>query len=183
MKPGGLLAAPILSVILAGCMPNPVSYYRPTVEGGKLSTPHCVPTESLMDFTLGSRHRLPIRVLADDGPHVRQVALFFKRGSWNRFHFVSADFRIRDLDKQVMIRPAAVRLFTEKGIEPLTAAPFAVPATDKPVLIHMQITLPGNMPDRFDVLSPDIVIDGEQIPFPVMHFERKTWMGISPMNC
>jgi hypothetical protein len=183
MNPGALLVAAILSVMLAGCTPNAVSYYRPTVEGGKLSTPFCVPTESLMDFTLGSRHRLPVRVLADDGPHVRQVALFFRRGSWERFHFVSTDFRIRDLDKQVIIRPDAVRLFTEKGIEPLTTAPFVLPATNKPVLIHMQVTLPGKMPDRFEVLSPDIVIDGKQMPFPVMRFERKTWMGISPMNC
>ncbi|MEJ2345261.1 MAG: hypothetical protein P8076_11305 [Gammaproteobacteria bacterium] len=183
MKLGRLLAAPILSAIVAGCMPNAVSYYRPAVEGGKLSTPICVPTESLMDFTLGSSHRLPVRVLADDGPHVRQVAVFFKRGSWQRFRFVSTDFRIRDLDKQVTIRPAAVRLFTDKGIEPLTTAPFVLPTTNKPVLIHMQITLPGRMPDRFEVLSPDIVIDGEQMPFPLMRFERKTWMGISPMNC
>lgn len=183
MKPGALFVAAIVSATAAGCMPNAVSYYRPAVEGGKLSTPVCVPTESLIDFTLGSSHRLPVRVLADDGPHVRQVALFFKRGSWKRFHFVSTDFRIRDLDKQATIRPAAVRLFTKNGIEPLTTAPIVLPATRKPVLIHMQIALPGKMPDRFEVLSPDIVIDGQQMPFPVMRFERKTWMGISPMNC
>ena len=184
MKSSGIIVHLILAVALAGCAPNMASYYRPSVMGGQLRTPSCVPTESLVDFTVGNgRVQLPIRAFADDGKYVRQVALFFSRGSWKTFHFVSTDFRIHDLDKNITIQPAAVRVFSEHGMAPLTTAPFSLPDAKQPIRFNVQITLPGRMPDNFELLSPSIVIDGEEMAFPPMRFERKVWTGISPLNC
>ena len=179
----GILTA-LLILTLAGCAPNIASYYRPSVAGGQLRTPTCVPTESLIDFTIGNaRVQLPIRAFVDDGKYVRQVSLFFSRGSWKSFHFSTTEFLIHDLDTNTTIRPAEVRVFSEHGMDPLTTAPFTLPEAGQPIRFHLQLKLPGKMPDNFEVLSPSIVIDGEEMPFPPMRFERKVWTGISPLNC
>ena len=48
---------------------------------------------------------------------------------------------------------------------------------------EIQITLTDKLPDNFELLSPSIVIDDEEIEFPAIHFENKLWVGISPFNC
>lgn len=174
----------ILAMAFSGCLPNAVTYYRPSVEGGQLRQPRCVPTKSLVDFTIGnSRKYLLIRALSDNGKHVHQVALFFSDGSLEKFHFASTDFRIFDLDKKIMLRPSSVVAYLKSGQGALTTEPYYLKAGKGPVLLSVQINVPGMLPANFKLLSPSIVIDGEEIALPVIHFERKVWVGISPFNC
>ena len=168
---------------LCGCVPNAVTYYQPSVDGGQLRAPRCVPTKSLLDFTVRNNHGyMPIRTLADNGTHVHQVALFFSKGSWEKFHFSSTDFWIYDLDKKIKIRPSSVRTYSENGFRPLTTEPYSMKDGKLPVS-EIQITLTDKLPDNFELLSPSIVIDDEEIEFPAIHFENKLWVGISPFNC
>ncbi|MEJ2169256.1 MAG: hypothetical protein P8X90_27415 [Desulfobacterales bacterium] len=183
MKLGITLFYLILLMTLSGCLPNAVTYYQPAVDGGRLRATRCVPTKSLLDFTVrNSRAYMPIRTLADNGPYVHQVALFFSKGSWETFHFTSTDFRIYDLDKKITIRPSSVRTFSENGFRPLTTEHYSMKNGKLPVS-EIQITLTEKLPANFELLSPSIVIDGEKIEFPAIHFERKVWVGISPFNC
>ena len=168
---------------LCGCVPNAVTYYQPSVDGGQLRAPRCVPTKSLLDFTVRNNHGyMPIRTLADNGTHVHQVALFFSKGSWEKFHFSSTDFWIYDLDKKIKIRPSSVRTYSENGFRTLTTEPYSMKDGKLPVS-EIQITLTDKLPDNFELLSPSIVIDDEEIEFPAIHFENKLWVGISPFNC
>ena len=58
-----------LATALSGCLPNAITYYQPSVDGGQLRAAPCVPTKSLLDFTLrNSREYMPLRALADNGP-------------------------------------------------------------------------------------------------------------------
>ncbi|MGD9281862.1 MAG: hypothetical protein PVF60_13270, partial [Desulfobacterales bacterium] len=101
MKLGIIILYTILATALSGCLPNAVTYYQPSVDGGQLRAGRCVPTKSLVDFTVRNSHEyMPIRAFADNGPYVHQVALFLSNGSWERFRFSSTDFWIYDLDKK-----------------------------------------------------------------------------------
>jgi len=173
----------ILLVTLSGCVPNAVIYYQPSVDGGQLRSSRCVPTKSLLDFTVRNSHEyMPIRTFADNGSYVHQVALFFSKGPWEKFYFTSTDFRIYDLDKKIMIRPSSVLTYSENGFRPLTAEPYSMKDGKLPVS-EIQITLADKLPANFELVSPSIVIDEEEIEFPTIHFERKVWVGISPFNC
>lgn len=177
----------IMATLLCGCVPNAVTYYQPTVDGGILREAHCVPTKSLMDFTVtggraDAQKSLPLSAFANNGSHVHQVALFLSPGAWQQFRFVSVDFRIYDRAKKVSLVPKAVRTFSDKGMSPLTTEPY-VRQGGRPPISEIQVTLEDLLPDDFDLLVPPIVIDGEEVEFPVIHFERKVWMGISPFNC
>jgi len=183
MKLGITLFYTMLAITLSGCVPNAVTYYQPSVDGGQLREGRCVPTKSLLDFTIRNSHEyMPIRILADNGPYVHQVALFFSKGSWERFRFSSTDFRIYDLDKKITIRPSSVMTYLENGSRPLTTELYSMKDGKLPVS-EIQITLTAKLPANFELLSPSIVIDGEEIEFPKIHFERKVWIGISPFNC
>ena len=183
MKLGIIISYTILATALSGCLPNAVTYYQPSVDGGQLRAGRCVPTKSLVDFTVrNSREYMPIRAFADNGPYVNQVALFFSKGSWERFRFSSTDFWIYDLDKKITIRPSSIRAYSETGFRPLTTEPYSLKDGRLPVS-EIQITLTERLPANFELLSPSIVIDDEEIEFPTIHFERKVWVGISPFNC
>ena len=183
MKLGIIILYTILATALIGCFPNAVTYYQPSVDGGQLHASRCVPTKSLVDFTVrNSREYMPIRAFADNGPYVHQVALFFSKGSWERFRFSSTDFWIYDLDKKITIRPSSIRTYSESGFRPLTTEPYSMKDGKLPVS-EIQITLTDKLPDNFELLSPSIMIDDEEIEFPTIQFERKVWVGISPFNC
>lgn len=173
----------LVTIILGGCVPNAVTYYQPSSDGGHIREAGCVPTASLLDFTLRNSHgHLPIRALADNGSYVNQIALFIFKGNWKTFRFSSTDFRIYDLDKKIILHPAEVRTFSEKGMHPLTTDPYVI-ENEKLPISEIQITLTEMLPEHFELLSPSIIIDGEEIEFPIIRFEHKVWVGISPFNC
>ncbi|MGD9133856.1 MAG: hypothetical protein PVF78_09435, partial [Desulfobacterales bacterium] len=159
MKLGIIILYTILATALSGCLPNAVTYYQPSVDGGQLRAGRCVPTKSLVDFTVRNSHEyMPIRAFADNGPYVHQVALFLSNGSWERFRFSSTDFWIYDLDKKIKIRPSSIRTYSEAGFRPLTTEPYSMKDGKLPVS-EIQITLTERLPANFELLSPSIVID------------------------
>ena len=79
---------------------------------------------------------------------------------------------------------SSVMAYKADSIESLTSEPYLAPP-ERPGLprFHVQINLHRPLPNSFELLSPTVVIDGEEIKFPVMRFEQRQWMGISPFNC
>ncbi|MCB1614680.1 MAG: hypothetical protein KDI30_01575, partial [Pseudomonadales bacterium] len=176
---------PLLFAFLWSCVPNATVYFHPSVENGVVTTPHCVPAESIIDFQLGEgEHRLQVRALADNGDTVHQVALFFGGNHWRSIHFFDTGFVIRDLESHVIITPSSLLAYKVDSIEPLTVEPYLAPA-GRPGLsrFSVQINTAEPLPDNFELQSPPAVVDGEQIAFPPIRFERKVWAGISPFNC
>ena len=177
----GALAA----LVLAGCVPNAVRYYRPSVAGGTTVQRHCVPTPSIVEFELaGNKGSLRIRALADRGKHVNQVSLNFHGRAWSEVHFTSTDFRLRDGAMHLVAGASSVLADTRDGTSPLTTEPYQAPP-ERPGLsrFDVQIRFSDPLPDTFELLSPPIVIDGRQVDFPPILFQRSTWVGISPFNC
>jgi hypothetical protein len=170
---------------LSGCIPNAVTYYRPTTDSGNVLTRHCVPTESIIEFNLPNTNgRLHVRGWADNGKNINQINLFFSGREWNEIHFVSTDFQIHDIEKNIIVAASSVRTYKADGISNLTTDPYLAPP-ERPGLFrfHLQINSSNQLPRNFELISPSIVIDGEEIVFPPIHFEQKLWIGVSPFNC
>jgi hypothetical protein len=170
---------------LCSCVPNAVRYYRPTVEGGKVLTPHCVPIESIVEFNLPiTNGRLQVRAWADNGKHINQVSLFFSGKAWNMIQFTSTNFHIHDIEKNVIIDASSVLAYGSDSISNLTTESYLVPP-ERPKLFrfHVQINSSDPLPSNFELLSPSIIVDGEKITFPSIRFEQQLWFGISPFNC
>ena len=170
---------------LSGCAPNAVRYYRPTVDGGKVVTPRCVPTESIVEFNLPNTNgRLHVRAWADNGKHINQISLFFSGKAWNTIQFTSTNFQIHDIEKHVIIDASSVLAYRSDSTSNLTTEPYLAPP-ERPGLFrfHVQINSSDPLPSNFELLSPSIVVDGEIIIFPSIRFEQKQWIGISPLNC
>jgi hypothetical protein len=175
----------LFALLLEGCAPNAFTYYRPVVDGGKVLKPHCVPTESIVEFNLPNANgRLHVRAWADNGKYVNQIALFFSGKAWREMHFTSTDFRIRDLEGNTILSASSVMAYKADGIVSLTAEPYLAPP-ERPGLarFHVQINSHRPLPNSFELLIPAVVIDGEEMTFPVLRFEQKQWLGISPFNC
>lgn len=175
----------LFALLLEGCAPNAVTYYRPVVDGGKVLKPHCVPTESIVEFNLPDANgRLHVRAWANNGKYVNQISLFFSGKAWGEIHFTSTDFRIRDIEKQLTLSASSTLAYKSDGMSDLTTEPYLAPP-ERPGLFRfqVQINLSQPLPNNFELLSPPIVIDGEEIVFPIIRFEQKQWMGVSPLNC
>jgi hypothetical protein len=175
----------LFALALSGCTPNAVKYYRPMVDGGKVLKPNCVPTESITEFALPDTNgRLHVRAWANNGRHVKQISLFFAGNAWSEIHFTSADFRIRDTEKHSVMSASSVLAYKSDGMSKLTAEPYLAPP-ERPGLFrfHVQINLLDTLPNNFELQSPTIIIDGEEIKFPIIQFQQKQWIGISPLNC
>ena len=93
--------------------------------------------------------------------------------SWQTFHFTSDRFLVRDLARNVDMTFDEV--MNRAQSLPVTA-PTIVP-------YWLEIHLPKPVPASFELISPPIVVDGQEYPFPPIKFERKLWVGISPFNC
>ena len=175
----------LFALLLTGCAPNAVTYYRPVVDGGKVLKRHCVPTESIVEFNLPDADgRLHVRAWAENGKYVNQIALFFSGKAWREIHFTSADFRIRNLEENLIQSASSVVAYKADGMANLTPEPYLAPP-EKPGLARFQVQINSDrpLPDSFELLSPTVVIDGQRIIFPAIRFEKKLWMGISPFNC
>lgn len=175
----------IFMLSISACTPNAVKYYRPMVDGGKVLKPHCVPTESILEFALPDKNgSLRVRAWANSGKHVNQISLFFSGKAWSEIHFTSTEFQIRDIEKHVIVSASSVLAYKSDGMSTLTVEPYLA-RPERPGLFRfqVQINLPDALPNNFELLSPAIVIDGEEMVFPIIRFEQKQWMGISPLNC
>ena len=175
----------LFMVSLSACVPNSVRYYRPTVDGGKVLTPHCVPTESIVEFNLPSTNgRLHVRAWANNGKYINQISLFFSGKSWNTIQFTSTNFQILDIEKHVIINASSVLAYRSDSTSNLTIEPYMAPPERLGVSrLQVQVNSSDPLPRNFELLSPSIVVDGEIITFPSIRFEQKQWLGISPLNC
>jgi len=174
-----------LVFFFSGCVPNAVTYYRPTSDGGNVLARHCVPTKSIIEFNLpNTSGRLHVRVWADNGKDINQISIFFSGKEWSDIHFVSTDFQIHDIEKDIVMAASSVLAYTADGVSNLTADPYlAPPKLPGLYRFHVQINSSDQLPSNFELISPSIVIDGEEIVFPLIRFEQKLWIGISPFNC
>ena len=155
------------------------------IDGGKVLTRQCVPTESIVEFNLKSTNgRLHIRAWAENGKPKNQINLFFSGKTWNEIHFTSTNFQIHDIEKKVIISASSVLAVRSDGITKLTTEPYWAPP-ERPGLFrfNVQINFSEPLPTNFELLSPSIVIDSEEVVFPSIRFEQKQWLGISPLNC
>jgi hypothetical protein len=175
----------LFALFLEGCAPNAVSYYRPEVDGGRVLKRHCVLTESIVEFNLPDANgRLHVRAWADNGKYVNQVSLFFSGKAWREIHFTSADFLIRDVENHSTLNASSIIVYKADGIFNLTTEPYLAPPERSGLFrFHVQINVSRPLPNNFELLSPPIAIDGEEIVFPIIRFERKQWIGVSPFNC
>lgn len=182
-----ILLVLISLLALSACMPNAVTYYHPSADGGEVRAKHCVPTESLLDIEIKSAHKsIKIRAWADEGKRFNQVYLGFSGESWDKINFTSTNFKMVDLDKNLTISDLSVFASKHDGFSKLStesyAAPHGRPGMHK-TRFSVQVRLPDPMPDKFELVIPSIIVDGNEINIPVMQFERKVWVGISPFNC
>ncbi len=172
---------PFVLLLLTGCVPNATSYYRPSMEGGQVLARHCVPTESIVEF--GALPMLASVIEGNNGWFV-VLSLPARRPAqqmWQTFHFTTPDFRVRDLDSGVTVERLSVSVLRDdrwdSPVEPYR------PPRPGGWLYSVDVKLPGPPPEKFELLIPALVIDGHEVRYPPIRFERKTWMGISPFNC
>ena len=187
MKLNTLVLFSFLVLALSSCAPNAVTYYRPAANGGQVSAGHCIPVESLLNLEIKNTHKnIKISALAIDGKHINQVYIAFSGELWSNINFTSIDFKVIDLDRNITIEPISVFAEKHDGFAKLNTELYTVPhrrAGLKVTRFAVQIRLPDPMPKNFKVSIPSIAIDGDEIEIPTIRFERKVWVGISPLNC
>ncbi len=172
---------PFVLLLLTGCVPNATSYYRPTMEGGQVLARHCVPTESIVEFG-----PLPLQAVANEGNNALFISLSLPwrrpaQTAWQTFHFTTPEFRVRDLDSGASIEGVSVRVLRDDNSDSLVE-PYR-PQRPGGWRYSVDVKLPGPPPKKFELLIPPLVIDGHEVRYPPIRFERKTWVGISPFNC
>ncbi len=170
---------------IVGCIPNAVTYYRPTSNIGNVLTGHCIPTDSAIEFKLPSHNsHIRVRVWADNGDEIKQVSIFFSGEGWNEIHFTSANFQIHNIENNTITVPSSVIAYKTDGFSNVFTEPYLAPP-ERPGAFRFQIQINSKnpLPNSFELLSPTIVIDGEDIEFPPIRFDKKQWIGISPLNC
>ena len=146
----------------------------------------CVPTDSMLDFEIkNTRSSVKIRTRAGGN----LVYLGFSGNLWSSINFTSIDFMIRDLEKNTTMQPLSVHAHEHDSYGPLQTGPYVAPP-NSPVAqaanlprFSVDINFAEPMPKHFELVSPSILVNGEEIEFPSIRFEKKLWMGISPINC
>ncbi len=172
---------PFVLLMLTGCVPNATSYYYPSIEGGRVLARHCVPTESIIEF--GS---LPIQASVIEGNNgwIVLLTLPAKRPpqpTWQTFHFTTPDFRAHYPDRGGTSDRLQVSVLRDDKSDSVVE-PYHPPRPGS-WLYAIDIKLPGPPPEKFEILLPSLMIDGREVRYPPLRFERKTWVGISPFNC
>ena len=172
---------PLGLLVMTGCVPNTTVYYRPSMEGGQILARHCVPTKSIIEFGT-----LPLQVSLVEGNNGWSVimGLPVKRPphtSWQTFHFTSSNMQLRNLDNGELITLQQAFVLRDDDSNSIIT-PYR-PLRPGRWLFTVDMKLPTPPPNEFELLVPSMVIDGHEVHFPPIHFERKMWMGISPFNC
>ena len=187
MKLSRLLTASCLCLLgaVGGCViPNAKTYYRPSVEGGRVIAVHGDPVESQVEFSVGT---LPVIVTSTIRHSNRRLvaSLILKPLPGQTIHFTSDHFQIHDTEHGLNMPVVSVLAFERKGSTSPTipykiqVRPLAARALQ---FLFIDIHVADTQPASFELLSPSIMIDGVETTFPVIHFQRKTWVGISPFN-
>ncbi|MDE2606757.1 MAG: hypothetical protein KGL68_12640 [Burkholderiales bacterium] len=164
-----------------GCTPNATTYYRPSMPGGQVLAGRCVPTESAVAFGA-----LPMEARVVEGqigwfvvlslPSRRPAQL-----AWRTFHFAAADFRVRDPASGITTPALPINVLRDDRRDSVVE-PYS-PAQGAGWLYSVDVRLAGPPPERFELLLPPVVIDGAQVRYAPILFERKVWVGASPFNC
>lgn len=172
----------LLSCIpLSGCVPNVATYYRPAVDGGRLSAGGCVPAKSVVTFGV-----LPLEARVVEGARDWFVLLDIVApegapAQWQSFRFETAEFRVRDTATGVVLDGPAITVRRDDRVDTVEV-PYRRAATGRPAW-SVELMWPGRPPRRFELLFPPAAIDGVSTRFPRVRFERRTWVGASPFNC
>lgn len=166
---------------LSGCVPNVATYYRPAVDGGRLSAGGCVPAKSVVTFGV-----LPLEARVVEGARDWFVLLDIVTpegapAQWESFRFETAEFRVRDLDTGTDLQATSVDVRRDDGAGTVLA-PYRRPASGR-IAYAIEIRVLGTPPRRLELTMPPAEIDGTATAFPRVRFERKQWVGISPFNC
>ena len=182
-----LAIAVILAPNLVGCVPNAAIYHRPSAEGGQVVS-DCAGVPRRIELKVGN---LPFSVYATTTRREGVVSLSFglkplEVVEFSSFRFSSDNFRIRDLSTNKLRDPSAISVYRNDGSDSVLA-PYLYPEDARSALLGapflVSIHFPEELPRSFELLSPSLILDGIGRDFPVIRFERKTWVGISPFNC
>ncbi len=175
-----------LALALSGCVPNASVYYRPSAEGGVVLTGSCVATESSLELVLTNNvSSTTMLARANEGGEINQVYLAFSGNEWRTISFTSLDFELIDLDKKTSLEPLAIKAHNDSGFSTLHTRPYEAQRTPLASMTRfsVQINLPEQMPENFDLRIPSLMLDSVEIQIPKIRFEREIWAGISPFNC
>jgi len=179
MIPVRLPILPTLALLVAtsGCVPNSVSYYRPTLEGGTIVEERCVPIESGVDFAVGW---LPVRARVIQGKDGDRIALILSPMPGQEIRLTSNRFAVRDLATGQVLENLSIEVYRDDRLDSMTSPSPRVPGARS---FWVYVVLPEPAPAEFELTSPAVLVNGIEHAFPVIRFERKVWMGISPFNC
>lgn len=180
-----LFLFPWLLPALTGCVPNATTYYRPSYEGGRVGTGHCVPTESHLFFQVGPA-ALRATGSYDGSVVILEVLSQFHSqrehlplSDWKVLRFTTGTFAVRDLDSGVTTQNLTVRVLRPDKSDSVLE-PYQQRVGKDVSNFYVEVYLPTPPAKRFDLLSPPIDVDGKEFAFPTIRFEKKLWVGISP---
>lgn len=176
-----VITAALVLLTQSGCAPNATTYYRPAMDGGRVLAKHCVPTESIVEFGT-----LPFQASVIEGQNAWYVVLGLPAKkppqlTWRTFHFGASNFRTRDPVSGITTSELSISVLRDDKSESVVE-PYS-PTRPGAWLYSIDVKLPSPPPDKFELLIPPVVLDGKEIQFPPIHFERKLWVGISAFNC
>ncbi len=169
-----VISSILLLSIFSACMPNATIYYRPTVAiPSSHEKGNCVPIEKYVHFTIPTK-KGAIRVRGygntfstSDGNFIEAQYVIY--GNWNEIKYAGDDFSATVTGSDQTLQPTDfygevyqfehTRMFNSGCV-------FKKPAGKS-----------------FEFTFPVLLIDGEEITLPVLHIEKKLWVGLSPFNC
>lgn len=166
----------LIMIFMVGCLPNATTYYRPSVDIESVyEKGHCVPTEKYVHFKIKTKNQtLKIRGYGNTystSSGEFSEAQYVIIGVWNNISYKNDDYFIVGSDSNEKVK-------SQKIYEKVN-----VSHTDSSLMFNSSAVFPKQNGDGFDVYFPLLIIDGEEIELPVLHIEKKIWMGISPFNC
>lgn len=131
------------------------------MDDGEVLARHCVPTESIVEFSA-----LPIQASVIEGHGTRDTAVRLPSKhppqlTWQTFHFVSSDFYVRDLANGITTDRLPVSVLRDDASDSVVEPYHAT--RPGPWLFTIYVELPDPPTERFEFLLPAIVIDGQEI--------------------
>ena len=164
----------LLFIVLVGCVPNATTYYRPTVDiESTHEKSHCVPTEKYVHFNIKTKNQtLKIRGYGSTYPTSSgefSEGQFVITGNWQEIKYKNDEFYLIDPDSSTKTK--AIKIYGD------------VHDYKNKSSFNSGAVFPRQKGDSFDVIFPPLLIDGEEVELPILHIEKKIWMGISPFNC
>lgn len=164
----------IFSVFLTACVPNATSYYRPSVDFKSYhEKAHCVPVEKFVHFTIEyEKGILEIRgsgSIYSTGKGKRASGQYVIEGKWAEIKYKDDNFYYSDANSTERLKAKEIfgKVYQYRDSK----------------MFNSEAVFDNPSSDNFDVIFPKLIVDGEELSLPVLHVEKKIWMGISPFNC